>query len=472
MTPKQFENKLNNLTPRLEEVLRKKLGGETDEAIAKSLKINENTVRQHIKKICRTFLGKPDLPRERRRNELIELFKQYKPEWVLIDNFDNEEQLDINEDLGFTFPNNFATQETMNFIFEEEEDSKISQIEKTLRENTNWEQKRLFGINKILDRLGENLQSRDDYWLMSLTGAGGIGKTSLTEKLVGQYAADSGFYKLAWTTAKRTYLAADMSLKKTNNKTDINPDRIIYDIASQLDINLPPANTDHFAALQKKLKSEPYLIVIDNLETLLEYERLLARFNPFDPMCNIRPSKVILTSRKDLTANNSAVREIKLRGIDKSATFEMIRYQGQELDMIQQAFDEELDPIYEKTQGNPLMILLVLNLLKIYHEPLDKIFERFEQNQDFQNFLYEESVFSLSDNAMLVLNSAINFSPNSLISHSDLKKSSDLNDDDFTEAITECSGLSLLDSSRSLTSESRYSIHSLLYEFLRRINDE
>ncbi|NES67947.1 MAG: hypothetical protein F6K24_23230, partial [Okeania sp. SIO2D1] len=294
MTPKQFENKLNNLTPRLEEVLRKKLGGETDEAIALSLNINENTVRQHIKKICRNFFGTPNLPGERRRNELIDLFKKYKPEWVMIDDFENEEQLDINEDLGFTFTNNSATQEAMNFIFEDkddlEENSKISQIEKTLRERTNWGQKRLFGIDKILDRLRENLQSRDDYWLMSLTGAGGIGKTSLTEKLVGEYGADLGFYKLAWTTAKKVYLAADMSVQKTNNREDINADRMIYDIASQLDINLPPANRDHFAALQKKLKSEPYLIVIDNLETLREYEFLLERFNPFDPMCNIRPS--------------------------------------------------------------------------------------------------------------------------------------------------------------------------------------
>ncbi|NES64970.1 MAG: hypothetical protein F6K24_06760, partial [Okeania sp. SIO2D1] len=203
MTPKQFENKLNNLG-KSKEVLRKFLAGETDEAIAQSLKIKPNTVRQHMKKICLIFLGKPDLPRERRRDELICFFQEHKPEWVLINDFDNEEQLEINEDLDFTFTNDSATQETMKFIFEEkddsEEDSKINQIEKTLREKTNWEQKRLFGINKILDRLGENLQSRDDYWLMSLTGAGGIGKTSLTEKLVGEYAADSGFYKLAWTT--------------------------------------------------------------------------------------------------------------------------------------------------------------------------------------------------------------------------------------------------------------------------------
>ncbi|MGB3533770.1 MAG: NB-ARC domain-containing protein [Microcoleaceae cyanobacterium] len=265
---------------------------------------------------------------------------------------------------------------------------------------------------------------------------------------------------------KKTYLAADMSVQIENNRRDINADSIIYDIASQLEINLPPANKDHFKALQKKLQADPYLIVIDNLETVSEYERLLDRFNPFQPECNIRPSKIILTSRKDVKANNCAAREIKLKGIDPSATLEMIRYQGQELDVIQQALDETLYPIYDKTQGNPLMILLVINLLKKYDEPLERIFQRFDKEQNIQAFLYEESLDSLSDSAIRVLNSVAEYSPNSLISRLNIQETSGLNDDEFTQAIAECSKSNLLESSQSIQSESRYSMHSLLYEFL------
>ncbi|ERT06833.1 NB-ARC domain protein [Lyngbya aestuarii BL J] len=351
----------------------------------------------------------------------------------------------------------------------------ISQIEKTLREKTNWGQKRLFGIEKILDKLGENLQSPDDYWLMSLTGAGGIGKTSLTEKLVSEYADDGSFVKLAWTTAKINKLEADMSVKKRHNRIDIdlNVDTLLYDIATQLDIYLPPANRDHFPALRRKLRSDPYLIVIDNLETLADYERLLDRFNPFDPDCHIRPSKVILTSRKDVKANNVGVREKKILGLDRSATLEMIRYEAQELDIVKQASDEELEAIYQKTKGNPLMILLIVSLLINNHEPLDKIFERFEANQEMQDFLYVELVLSLSQNARDVLTYATQFSPNSLIEHSDLQQTSGLNDDEFIEARNQCIKFNLLDSSRSsVTSEARYSIHSLLYKFLRRIINE
>lgn len=257
-----------------------------------------------------------------------------------------------------------------------------------------------------------------------------------------------------------------MSVQIENNRRDINADSIIYDIASQLEINLPPANKDHFKALQKKLQADPYLIVIDNLETVSEYERLLDRFNPFQPECNIRPSKIILTSRKDVKANNCAAREIKLKGIDPSATLEMIRYQGQELDVIQQALDETLYPIYDKTQGNPLMILLVINLLKKYDEPLERIFQRFDKEQNIQAFLYEESLDSLSDSAIRVLNSVAEYSPNSLISRLNIQETSGLNDDEFTQAIAECSKSNLLESSQSIQSESRYSMHSLLYEFL------
>ena len=76
MNPKQFEKKLDNLTSRRQEVLIKVLAGESDQRIAQSLEIQSSTVRKYIETICNVFLGNPDLPRERRREELIDLFKK------------------------------------------------------------------------------------------------------------------------------------------------------------------------------------------------------------------------------------------------------------------------------------------------------------------------------------------------------------------------------------------------------------
>ncbi|MGB3533769.1 MAG: LuxR C-terminal-related transcriptional regulator [Microcoleaceae cyanobacterium] len=211
MTPKQFEIKFNNLSSRKKEILEKLLAGESDKTIAKSLNIVENTVRQNIASICNTFLGKAVISGKCRRDELVDIFQRHKPEWVNLDD-DIEDQVEIDLDQSFDISDNSTSvlisdnsvnsegnQENNNV----EENRESNQIEKTLREKTNWQQKRLFGIDKILDKLGDNLRSPDDYWLMSLTGAGGIGKTSLTEKLISEYGEDCGFVKLAWTTAKK-----------------------------------------------------------------------------------------------------------------------------------------------------------------------------------------------------------------------------------------------------------------------------
>ena len=72
------------LTPKQHQVLKLFLEGESEEAIAKSIKINDSSgIRYHISNICELFGFKNELgQRFRQRDELIPLFAKYKPELV------------------------------------------------------------------------------------------------------------------------------------------------------------------------------------------------------------------------------------------------------------------------------------------------------------------------------------------------------------------------------------------------------
>ena len=84
MTRGQFEQAFDGLPKRRREVLQLFLAGMEDEEIARTLHIKEGTVRSHIRNSCDAFGLENEFPDDRtsRRGDLIELFKQYKPELV------------------------------------------------------------------------------------------------------------------------------------------------------------------------------------------------------------------------------------------------------------------------------------------------------------------------------------------------------------------------------------------------------
>jgi DNA-binding NarL/FixJ family response regulator len=55
MDKRRFDQKFDQLTGQQERVLLKLLAGETDPAIAQSLKIEVSTVRKHVQLICEKF---------------------------------------------------------------------------------------------------------------------------------------------------------------------------------------------------------------------------------------------------------------------------------------------------------------------------------------------------------------------------------------------------------------------------------
>ena len=78
-----FEQTVEALTPRQRSVLKEFLQGKTDEAIAQSLFLEASTIRRHLSNICKVFgLRSESGERYSHRDELVDLFIQYKPDWI------------------------------------------------------------------------------------------------------------------------------------------------------------------------------------------------------------------------------------------------------------------------------------------------------------------------------------------------------------------------------------------------------
>jgi len=340
-----------------------------------------------------------------------------------------------------------------------------SQVEKFLQEKLNIAPgEKLFGIEENLGILRQYLQDKEGSWFISITGEGGIGKTSITEKLVREYTAISGFEKLAWITAKRISLTSTGETKDTG--TTLNIDSMIYELAKQLGIALPPAPDEQFLYFQQKLQSSPYLIVIDNLETLEEYQTLLSRFDTHTSINNFRPSKVIFTSR--VKFQETDIRDLEIRGLSEKASLELIRYKGNDIQRINNATDGQLLPIYSKTKGNPLLVKLVVSLIKRYDSPLNEIIDFIGKKNQLLDYLYAEALTSISNNARKVINAMTSYVQSSAVSYQMLKYTTGMEDTELREAIQECVRHSSLLSPLpdQLDEERRYSIHNLLYEYL------
>ena len=127
MNHENFKRVFERLTFRRKEVLRKFLAGETDEAIAQSLSIEASTVRKHLQEICEAF-GLKNQFRERysKRAELMDLFRQHKPELVEDCTFPVKSEVNAVETSGIKHKSNFSnSQECLsrvdtNFVGREE----------------------------------------------------------------------------------------------------------------------------------------------------------------------------------------------------------------------------------------------------------------------------------------------------------------------------------------------------------------
>ncbi|GIK37960.1 MAG: hypothetical protein BroJett011_17930 [Chloroflexota bacterium] len=321
---------------------------------------------------------------------------------------------------------------------------------------------RLFGVSQAQQQLHLLLKQTGAPWLISIDGIGGIGKTSLAAAVTREIMPTGRFEDIVWVSAKQEEFLPQIGLEFTSHPA-LDPNTLTNSLLEQLDPNLSLARPaeEKKLLLTHLLKERPYLIVVDNLETVADYQTLL----PFlRQLAN--PTKFLLTSRHSLHAYLE-VFCLTLKELTQVDALDLLQYEAEirGVTALANASETHLSDIYNVTGGNPLALKLVVGQLSVL--PLSQVLESLKQAQgkpidDLYTYIYWQAWQGLdkpSQEVLLVMPLAQGGTFDQLVAVSELEK------DELNHALKQLVKLSLVEVGGDLD-QRRYRIHRLTETFL------
>jgi LuxR family glucitol operon transcriptional activator len=320
----------------------------------------------------------------------------------------------------------------------------------------------LVAVESHLQRLESVVLGQDQPWLISIEGIGGIGKTALADTLVRRLIAQGVIAEIGWVTARAETFDFGRGITLLE-KPALTAEALMATLAAQLmpDVPLSPAHIQ--TLLQQRLKAQPHVIVIDNLETLADARRLLATLRSL-----ANPTKFILTTRESLYAEPDLF-AFPVPELDRPSALAFIRQEAARRNQKQlsQASDEMLQPIVETVGGNPLAIRLLIGQTHVH--ALSSVLANLQQAQgtkveELYTYIYRQAWDQLDEAPRQVL-LAMPLVTSYGATLAQLAATSAIAEAPLMDALELLVRLSLVDSVGSLH-ESRYTIHSLTRTFL------
>ncbi|MEM7539876.1 MAG: NB-ARC domain-containing protein [Chloroflexota bacterium] len=247
----------------------------------------------------------------------------------------------------------------------------------------------LVGAKPHQDHLIEKISLPDGPYILSLTGIGGLGKTSMADSIVRRVIEEGQFDSIGWVTIREKVLTLMGEIHEISSKPDYPLDAafIVRTLCSQLmpDFPVPTSYTYYqlVPILEQHLKNYPHFIVVDNLETLEDVNELIPLLQRLS-----NPSKFLLTSRENMHGHPNLY-HYTLPPLSLENTLALVRQEAQQqnLDYIAEYEDEVLYPIYETVGGNPLALRLVVGLAH-YERIEDILLDLKEANNETADKLY------------------------------------------------------------------------------------
>lgn len=320
----------------------------------------------------------------------------------------------------------------------------------------------LIGAEDYLSRLIEALTKPKAPWIICIDGLGGIGKTSLANALIRQPITATHFHYIAWVNAKQQTFVPGVGLEQIPDSA-INAETLVDTLLKQLDstISLSQPSPQKKAALTEILKKKPCLIVIDNLETMLDYQTLLPLLLKL-----AKPSKFLLTSRHSLRTRS----DVCSLTVNELSQVNTIRFIHQEADIrgqaeLSKAPKSQLKFIHEVVGGNPLALKLVIGQISVLSLP--QVLENLKQAQgkkieDLYTYIYWadwELLDEASRKIFLMMPVVQNGTSQQLLT------ACQLNNKELDQGLQQLAELSLIQVGGHLKKR-RYSIHRLTETFI------
>lgn len=207
--------------------------------------------------------------------------------------------------------------------------------------------------------LEENLRqklTRSRHEVITLSGRGGIGKTSLALSVLHEIAEQDTFENIVWFSAR------DVDLL-TSGPKQVTPDvREARDIAKQFVRLMEPPEAQskgfdpltHFcSALEEGAEGKPSLFIFDNFETVQDKREVYEIIDSFIKS----PNKALITTRERGFTGDYA---IEVGGMTNSEAQELVNSTANDLGISDLLTQDYLRQLYTESEGHPYVIKILL----------------------------------------------------------------------------------------------------------------
>ncbi|MFB2834493.1 NB-ARC domain-containing protein [Floridanema evergladense] len=337
MRSDEFTEKWQSLTAKPRSVLMLLLEGKSDEEIATTIDAKLPTIRKHIQMLCDRF----EIPREidsikrNRREDLIALFAEHKPELVsqsIVPSWDKlspvSKQLPSSQNSQIT--QDWGNAPDVSVFYGRQ--TELATLKK-------W----------IIDNCCR---------LVAISGIGGIGKTAVAAKLAQEI--QNEFEYLIWRSLRKP-----RSLKELITS-------LIQFLSGQPKVDLPNDEDEIISQLLEYLKKSRCLIILDSLEFILKTKEFAGFYHEeyqnysklFQRIGTERHESCLLITSRDkpreialLSGETGLVRDLTLEGLQLEAAKEILQEKG----LSGEKYWNQLIKYY---QGNPLALKMIATRIK------------------------------------------------------------------------------------------------------------